>query len=129
MSELVGVCSITILTKLSPEGIEHEFRGSFSTGIFGNHGWIQIYSLALLILANVAGFLSFRLAPRWVPAAFVLDFEPGVDIGSKETATSFFEMPYLVDFDETIPLCDGFMYFWSTQVPRSILPSCEWIQM
>ena len=65
---------ITILAKLAPEGIEHQFGCGSPPEVFGNHGWIQVDSLTLFVLLDVVGFLLLRLAPGGVTATFLFDF-------------------------------------------------------
>ena len=119
---------IVVLAKLASEGVQRHIGCSFPSRVFGDHGGVEVNSFFLPVLLDVVSFLLLRLAPGGATATFLFNFQPSVDVRSKESTLSFFKMPYLVYAFQLIPIS---MALWISGVHHvlvSIRSSSVWGQ-
>ena len=74
-----------IFSEFSPETVQHEFGGGFTSGVFGDAGWIEADVFLLFVVSDVFCFLFRRGHVAGVTCRFLLDLEPGVYVLRKES--------------------------------------------
>ena len=115
------------LPEFAPETVQHELGRGFATGIFGNAGNVQSDPFPFLVTKNVVSFLLEGLTPTGPPRRFLFDLEPRVDVIGEETRLALLggKMPDFMDFDQRVPLFDGFDELGRVQVPRGMRSASE----
>ena len=113
---------VKIFTEFSPDAVEHEFGGSFASGIFHDESWIEVDVFFLLVLSDVTRFGFGCVGPAGVPCRFLLDFKPRVHVIGEETFFSLFwwKMPEFMDFDDAVSHFDGFDEFLCAPGPAQL---------
>ena len=102
---------VEILTKFTPEAVEHEFGRGLASGVLDDEVGVEVNVFPLLVLVDIAGFVCRSGGPGGVASGLLFDFEPGVDVFGKEAdLTSFWrEVVDFVNLDESVPEFDGFL--------------------
>ena len=108
-----------IFAKLAPEAVEHEFGGSFASGIFLDETGIEIDPFLFLVSGDVLSFVLSRSGPSRIASGFLLDLEPRVDVILDQSPLTLlgWEVMDFVDFDERVSHGNGFQEFGGAPGP------------
>ena len=108
-----------IFAELAPEAVEHEFGGSFPSGIFLDETGIEIDAFLFLVSGDVLGFVLSRDGPSRIASRFLLDLEPRVDVILEQSPLTLLgrQVMHFVDFDERVSHGNGFQEFGGAPGP------------
>ena len=108
-----------IFAELPPEAVEHEFGGSFTSGIFLDETGIEVDAFFFLVSSDVLGFVLRRDGPSRVASGFLLDLEPRVDVILEQSPLALLwrEVMDFVDFDERVSHGNSFLEFGGAPGP------------
>ena len=107
IDKFFDLCLVGLLPEFTPHGIQHEFSQSTLTRVFADVGMSEDDVFAFVPSSDVLALKVSRGAMLGIPASFLLEFEPRVDVLGKEADLRVGKMVDLMNVEQSVTFLEG----------------------
>ena len=107
IDEFFDLCLVGLLPEFTPHGIQHEFSHSMVTQVFADVGMLEDDVFAFIPSSDVFALKVSCGAVLGIPAGFLLEFEPRVDVLGKESDLRVRKMVDLMNVEQSVTFLEG----------------------